>query len=52
MISAGTINKTAEAALPAVPGSGTLLLPTTAGEHRLVGRTVVAQQWPSVSRLT
>ncbi len=47
MISAGTINKTAEAALPAVPGSGTLLLPTTA--ENTAAENVVAQQWPSVS---
>jgi len=47
LISAGTINKTAEAALPTVPGSGTLVLPTSA-EQTTAG-TVVAQQWPSVT---
>jgi putative spermidine/putrescine transport system substrate-binding protein len=47
LISAGTINKTAEAALPTVPGSGTLQLPTSA-ETTTAG-TVVAQQWPSVT---
>jgi putative spermidine/putrescine transport system substrate-binding protein len=47
MISAGTINKTAEAALPAVPGSGTLELPTTA--ENTTAENVVAQQWPSVA---
>jgi len=47
LISAGTIDKTAEAALPTVPGSGTLQLPTSA-ETTTAG-TVVAQQWPSVT---
>jgi putative spermidine/putrescine transport system substrate-binding protein len=47
LISAGTINKAAEAALPTVPGSGTLQLPTTAQET--TAENVVAQQWPTVS---
>jgi putative spermidine/putrescine transport system substrate-binding protein len=47
LISAGTINKTAEAALPSVPGSGALQLPTTA--QNTTAENTVAQQWPSVS---
>ena len=47
LISAGTIDKTAEAALPAVPGSGQLELPTTA--ENTAAEAVVTQQWPSVS---
>jgi putative spermidine/putrescine transport system substrate-binding protein len=47
LISAGTINKTAEAALPAVPGSGTLQLASTA--QNTAAESIVAQQWPSVS---
>jgi len=47
MITAGTINKTAEAALPTVPGSGTLALPTTAQET--AAEAVVAAKWPSVA---
>jgi putative spermidine/putrescine transport system substrate-binding protein len=47
LTSAGTINKSAAAALPAVPGSGTLQLPTTA--EQTSAATVVAQQWPSVT---
>jgi putative spermidine/putrescine transport system substrate-binding protein len=47
LISAGTIDKTAEAALPSVPGSGTLQLPTTA--QNTAAENIVAQQWPSVS---
>jgi putative spermidine/putrescine transport system substrate-binding protein len=47
LISAGTIDKTAQAALPTVPGSGTLLLPTSA--QTTTAGTVVAQQWPSVT---
>jgi putative spermidine/putrescine transport system substrate-binding protein len=47
MIANGTINKTAEAALPTVPGSGTLVLPTDA--EQTTAENVVAQQWPSVS---
>jgi putative spermidine/putrescine transport system substrate-binding protein len=47
MISAGTINKTEEAALPQVPGAGTLDLPTVA--QNTAAETVVTQQWPSVS---
>lgn len=46
LISAGTINKTAQAALPPVPGSGALQLPT--GAQQAAAATVVAQQWPSV----
>ena len=47
MISAGTINKTEQAALPAVPGSGGLDLPTAA--QNTAAENVVTQQWPSVS---
>jgi putative spermidine/putrescine transport system substrate-binding protein len=47
MIANGTINKTAEAKLPPVPGSGALSFPTTA-ETNAAG-AVVAQQWPSVT---
>jgi putative spermidine/putrescine transport system substrate-binding protein len=47
LISAGTINKTAEAALPAVPGSATLTLPTDA--QQTAAQNVVTQQWPSVT---
>jgi len=47
MVSAGTVNQTAYSALPAVPGSGTLQLPTSA-EQTTAGN-VVAQQWPSVT---
>ncbi|HEY3882918.1 MAG TPA: ABC transporter substrate-binding protein [Trebonia sp.] len=47
MITAGTINKTAEAALPSVPGSGALLLPTNA--ENTTAESVVAQQWPTVA---
>jgi putative spermidine/putrescine transport system substrate-binding protein len=47
MIAAGTINKTAQAALPAVPGSGQLNLPSAA--QQTAAAKVVTQQWPSVS---
>ena len=47
MTAAGTIDKAAAAALPAVPGSGTLTLPTPA--QQTTAGTVVAQQWPSVA---
>jgi putative spermidine/putrescine transport system substrate-binding protein len=47
MISAGTINKTAQAALPVVPGNGLLQLPTSA--QLTTAESVVTQQWPSVS---
>ena len=47
MEAAGTIDKTAEAALPQVPGSGSLQLPTTA--QVTTAGNVVAQQWPSVA---
>ena len=47
LTSAGTINKTAAAALPVVPGSVTLQLPSTA--EQTSAATVVAQQWPSVT---
>jgi putative spermidine/putrescine transport system substrate-binding protein len=46
MISAGTVDKAANAALPAVPG-GTLQLPTPA--QQTTAQSVVAQQWPSVT---
>jgi len=47
MTAAGTIDKTAAAALPAVPGSSALNLPTAA--QQTTAGTVVAQQWPSVT---
>jgi putative spermidine/putrescine transport system substrate-binding protein len=47
LVSGGTVNKTADAALPSVPGSGVLQLPTTA--EQTAAATVVAQQWPSVT---
>ncbi|HEY0935557.1 MAG TPA: ABC transporter substrate-binding protein [Trebonia sp.] len=47
LITAGTINKTAQAALPAVAGSGSLQLPTEA--QQTAAQTVVTQQWPSVA---
>jgi putative spermidine/putrescine transport system substrate-binding protein len=47
LTSAGTINKTAAAALPVVPGSGALELPSTS--EQTSAATVVAQQWPSVT---
>ena len=48
LISAGTVNKTANAALPAAP-SGGLSFPTQAQESaaETVVETVVAQQWAS-----
>jgi putative spermidine/putrescine transport system substrate-binding protein len=47
LISAGTIDKKAEAALPAVPGSASLTLPTDA--QQTTAQNVVTQQWPSVT---
>jgi putative spermidine/putrescine transport system substrate-binding protein len=47
MTAAGTIDKAAAAALPTVPGSGTLSLPTAA--QQTTAGNVVAQQWPSVA---
>jgi putative spermidine/putrescine transport system substrate-binding protein len=47
MTSAGTIDTTAAAALPTVPGSSSLTLPTIA--QQTTAGAVVAQQWPSVS---
>ena len=47
MTTAGTIDTAAAAALPAVPGSSTLLLPTIA--QQTAAGTVLTQQWPSVS---
>ena len=47
MTTAGTIDKTAAAALPTVPGSATLSLPTAA--QQTTAGSVVAQQWPSVA---
>jgi putative spermidine/putrescine transport system substrate-binding protein len=46
LISAGTIDKTAEAGLPSVPGAGTLVLPSTA--EQTAAKAIVAAQWPSV----
>jgi putative spermidine/putrescine transport system substrate-binding protein len=47
MTTAGTINTAAAAALPTVPGSSSLTLPTIA--QQTTAGAVVAQQWPSVS---
>jgi putative spermidine/putrescine transport system substrate-binding protein len=47
LTSAGTINKAAAAALPVVPGSGGLELPSTS--EQTTAASVVAQQWPSVT---
>jgi len=47
MVMAGTENKAAYDALPAVPGSGTLSLPTIA--QQTTAGDVLTQQWPSVS---
>jgi putative spermidine/putrescine transport system substrate-binding protein len=47
MTTAGSIDKAAAAALPAVPGSTSLSLPTAA--QQTTAGTVVAQQWPSVT---
>ena len=47
MTTAGTIDTAAAAALPTVPGSSSLTLPTIA--QQTTAGTVVAQQWPSVS---
>jgi putative spermidine/putrescine transport system substrate-binding protein len=46
LVSSGAVNAAANSALPAVPGSSTLELPTIA-EQTTAG-TVVDQQWPSV----
>jgi putative spermidine/putrescine transport system substrate-binding protein len=46
LVSAGTVNTAANAALPAVPGSSTLQLPTIA--QQTTAGNVVDQQWPSV----
>ena len=45
--SAGTVNKTALAALPAVPSNVSATLPTTS--QLSAAQTVVSQQWPSVT---
>ena len=47
LMTAGTVDKSAAAALPSVPGSGTLVLPSTA--QTTTAENVVAQQWPSVT---
>jgi putative spermidine/putrescine transport system substrate-binding protein len=47
MTTAGTIDQSFAAKLPAVPGSSTLTLPTSA--QVTTAGSVVAQQWPSVS---
>jgi len=47
MTTAGTIDTAAAAALPTVPGSSTLSLPTIA--QQTAAGTVLTQQWPSVS---
>jgi putative spermidine/putrescine transport system substrate-binding protein len=46
LVSAGSENQTAYSALPAVPGSSTLQLPTIA--QQTTAGNVVDQQWPSV----
>jgi putative spermidine/putrescine transport system substrate-binding protein len=46
LVSNGTVNAAANSALPAVPGSSTLQLPTIA--QQTTAGTVVDQQWPSV----
>jgi len=44
---AGTVNKTALAALPAVPSNVSTTLPTTS--QLSAAQTIVSQQWPSVT---
>jgi putative spermidine/putrescine transport system substrate-binding protein len=46
LVTNGTVNTAANAALPAVPGSSTLQLPTIA--QQTTAGNVVDQQWPSV----
>jgi putative spermidine/putrescine transport system substrate-binding protein len=46
LVSNGSVNAAANAALPAVPGSSTLQLPTIA--QQTTAGSVVDQQWPSV----
>jgi len=46
LVSAGTVDKTAYNQLPAVPGSGTLALPSIA--QQTTAGDVLSQQWPSV----
>ena len=46
LVSGGSVNAAANAALPAVPGSSTLQLPTIA--QQTTAGSVVDQQWPSV----
>jgi putative spermidine/putrescine transport system substrate-binding protein len=47
MVKAGTINKKAAAALPAVPGDGKLRIPTV--QQQNTAGSVVARLWPSVA---
>ena len=47
MVTAGTVDQTAYKALPPVPGSGALQLPTVSQQS--TAGNVVAQQWPSVT---
>ena len=47
LVSAGTVDKTAYNALPAVPGSSQLQLPSASQQTAAQG--IVAQQWPSVT---
>jgi putative spermidine/putrescine transport system substrate-binding protein len=47
LVSAGTVNKTAYASLPSVPGSGSLSIPSTA--QNTAAESTVAQTWSSVS---
>jgi putative spermidine/putrescine transport system substrate-binding protein len=47
LVANGTVDKSAYAALPAVPGNGALDLPTAA--QNTAAENTVAQQWPSVA---
>jgi putative spermidine/putrescine transport system substrate-binding protein len=47
LVTANTVNQSAYKALPPVPGSGTLQLPTNS--QQTTAGSVVAQQWPSVA---
>lgn len=47
LVTANTVNQSAYKALPPVPGSGTLQLPTNA--QQTTAGSIVAQQWPSVA---
>ncbi len=47
LVSAGSVDKTAYGALPAVPGNGQLQLPSAT--QQTSAQSAVAQQWPSVT---